>query len=103
MGSSIVPEKQLKMYHFDQLKNTSHPNRVILTCLDCDSSFVKKPTLMIHKRIHKGEKAFQYQDCDSSFRHRKFDTGAELYQSQQCGFNFSDPSAWLGSNITWDQ
>ena len=59
----------------------------------------KKSHLLIHQRIHTGEKAFLFDDCGKSFAHRSHfrkhqreHTGEKPFTCDQCDKSFSKRS-----------
>ncbi|XP_050925324.1 zinc finger protein 184 isoform X14 [Lates calcarifer] len=73
-------------------KSTKH-----LNCSECDETFLNNSHLMVHMRMHKGQKLFTCTICDQKWqfssqlkRHMRTHTGERPYSCSVCGRTFSE-------------
>ncbi|OCT73257.1 zinc finger protein 585A isoform X1 [Xenopus laevis] len=71
-------------------------------CPDCDKVFVHQSNLLVHQRIHSGERAYRCHECNRQFSqrtslmiHLRTHTGEMPYACQCCGKRFRQQSNLL--------
>ncbi|KAM4703027.1 uncharacterized protein WCC33_011597 [Rhinophrynus dorsalis] len=71
-------------------------------CPDCDKVFTHQSNLLVHQRIHSGERSYRCQECNRQFSqrtslmiHLRTHTGEMPYACQCCGKRFRQQSNLL--------
>ncbi|XP_053547182.1 zinc finger protein 721-like [Bombina bombina] len=71
-------------------------------CLECDKIFTHQSNLLVHQRIHSGERAYRCHECNRQFSqrtslmiHLRTHTGEMPYACQCCGKRFRQQSNLL--------
>ncbi|KAL1785789.1 zinc finger protein 334 [Sigmodon hispidus] len=79
-----------------------HAERKRNECAECRKTFSKRSTLIVHQRIHTGERPYACNYCRKTFRikasltrHQRIHTGERPYKCKECGKAFIDKSALI--------
>ncbi|XP_057629756.1 zinc finger protein 597 isoform X1 [Chionomys nivalis] len=71
----------------------------VYKCPDCDQSFSDNTYLVLHQKIHSGEKKYKCSTCEKTFSHRanlrthkRIHTGEKPYKCTKCAASFRQQS-----------
>ncbi|KAG8433803.1 hypothetical protein GDO86_012246 [Hymenochirus boettgeri] len=105
----MVPEQAQAWMHLETNSKTetapAQPQEAIkeeFPCPDCDKVFTHQSNLLVHQRIHSGERAYRCHECNRQFSqrtslmiHLRTHTGEMPYACQCCGKRFRQQSNLL--------